>query len=377
MSFDAKAIQVMIASPGDVQEERQAATDEVNDWNNVNAASRGIVLLPVRWETHTTPQFGAHPQVFVNKQILEGADILIGIFGLRLGTPTTAYPSGTVEEISIHAARQKTVKLYFSEAPLPRDYDRDQYAALESYRTECQTQGLYWPFTDVTGFRKDFRRHLELELNNSRYTPNVVSPRITISSPVVSQPVLSKHAGEMLKEAVAAGGDIMVADRIGLSSIWAGSKQFGKDDTSPRTVAIWKAALAELQSRGFVEHISGAIRRVTESGYKFADTLEQDSKPEQMTASSHLSNEAQDLLVAASTDPHGDVLESETTDGYDLLTNRQSFVPDRNARTVSQWRAALVELQENGLLSNKQGDIYKITKKGFEVAETLLPDPLG
>jgi hypothetical protein len=33
--------------------------------------------------------------------------------------------------------------------------------------------------------------------------------------------------------------------------------------------------------------------------------------------------------------------------------------------------------QQNGLLSNKQGDIYKITKKSFEVAETLLPDPLG
>jgi hypothetical protein len=111
MSFDAKVVRVMIASPGDVQEERQAATEEVYDWNAVNAVSRGIVLLPVKWETHTTPQYGAHPQVFVNKRILEDADILIGIFGLRLGTPTTEYPSGTVEEISIHAGRQKTVKL--------------------------------------------------------------------------------------------------------------------------------------------------------------------------------------------------------------------------------------------------------------------------
>ena len=160
MSFEAKVLRVMIASPGDVQEERQAATDEVNDWNTVNAASRGIVLLPVRWETHTTPQFGANPQVFVNKQILDEADILIGIFGIRLGTPTTQYPSGTVEEISVHAGRQKTVKLYFSTAPLPRDYDHEQYAALERYRAKCQSEALYWPFNDVATFRKDFRRHL-------------------------------------------------------------------------------------------------------------------------------------------------------------------------------------------------------------------------
>jgi Domain of unknown function (DUF4062) len=149
MSFDAKVLQVMIASPGDVSKERDAATEEINDWNAINSISRNIVLLPVKWETHTTPQYGKHPQAFVNKQILNDADILIGIFGLRLGTSTPDFKSGTVEEITLHANAQKVVKLYFSLAHLPQDYDKEQHEALVKFREECRDKSLYQPFNDL------------------------------------------------------------------------------------------------------------------------------------------------------------------------------------------------------------------------------------
>jgi hypothetical protein len=50
MSFKANTYRVLIASPSDLTEERQAATDAVNDWNALHALAESIVLLPVKWE---------------------------------------------------------------------------------------------------------------------------------------------------------------------------------------------------------------------------------------------------------------------------------------------------------------------------------------
>lgn len=96
MPFQANVLRVMIASPGDVDLERTIVTQELHGWNDVNASTRQLVLLPVKWETHSTPEYGAHPQTIINRQLLEDADILIAIFGTRIGTPTVEHVSGTV-----------------------------------------------------------------------------------------------------------------------------------------------------------------------------------------------------------------------------------------------------------------------------------------
>ncbi|WP_213805744.1 DUF4062 domain-containing protein [Granulicella sp. dw_53] len=274
MGFNATVLRVMIASPGDVQEERRAATEEINDWNALHSASRNIVLLPDKWETNTNPQYGAHPQALVNKQILDRADILVGIFGMRLGTQTPDFQSGTVEEITRHADRQKSVKLYFSEAPLPRDYDREQYAALVSYRDECRLKSWYTAFRDTDDFRRQFRRHLAMELNEARYAGLEITQSAIPSPSTSSQPLLSEAAETILKQAASKGGDILVRNSIGLNTMSAGGQQFGKGDNSPRTVALWTAALEELKRLGFVAHSSGPISKVTNAGYKYVDSLD-------------------------------------------------------------------------------------------------------
>ena len=55
MSFTATTYRVLIASPSDLTEEREAATLAINDWNAQHAAAEAVVLLPVRWETHARP----------------------------------------------------------------------------------------------------------------------------------------------------------------------------------------------------------------------------------------------------------------------------------------------------------------------------------
>src|ERR1017187_10161428 len=170
MGFEANVLRVMIASPGDVAEERRVVTEEIHRWNDANAFARRLVLLPVKWETHSTPQMGDDPQTIIDRQLLEEADIVVGIFGTRIGTPTEKYVSGAVEEIKKHVAAGKTAKIYFSDVPVaPSSLDPTQYASLKQFREECQSTGLYATFSSVQQFRTDFSHHLDLELNEPRY----------------------------------------------------------------------------------------------------------------------------------------------------------------------------------------------------------------
>ena len=51
MGFVARVVEVMIASPGDVAEERHVIREVLNEWNAVHARDRELVALPVGWET--------------------------------------------------------------------------------------------------------------------------------------------------------------------------------------------------------------------------------------------------------------------------------------------------------------------------------------
>ena len=100
MAYSASVVRVMLASPSDVPEERRIVTEEIHKWNDAHAESRHIILQPVRWETNSTPRLGRPAQTELNEQIAETADIVVGIFGTRFGTPTERHVSGTVEEYS-------------------------------------------------------------------------------------------------------------------------------------------------------------------------------------------------------------------------------------------------------------------------------------
>ena len=47
MSFKSQTYRVLIASPSDLADGRQAATEAVNDWNAQHAVAEAVVLLPV------------------------------------------------------------------------------------------------------------------------------------------------------------------------------------------------------------------------------------------------------------------------------------------------------------------------------------------
>ena len=73
MSFKSETYRVLIASPPDLVDERQAATEAINNWNALHAVAESVVLLPVKWETHATPQSGIRPQEAINRQLVHAS----------------------------------------------------------------------------------------------------------------------------------------------------------------------------------------------------------------------------------------------------------------------------------------------------------------
>jgi hypothetical protein len=156
----AVVLNVLIASPSDVSEERDVVTNVVHAWNAAHYSTTGIMLNPIRWETHSYPASGDRPQAIVNRQIVDEGDFLIGIFGNRLGTPTGEAQSGTIEEIERFRKARKNVALYFSTADVPRNADRDQLKALENYERERRKDTLYSTFRTSEELRQLVSQHL-------------------------------------------------------------------------------------------------------------------------------------------------------------------------------------------------------------------------
>lgn len=280
MAFQATVCNVMIASPGDVQIERNIVREVVHEWNAVNASTRKAVLLPVGWETHSTPLMGDRPQAIINWQVLKDSDLLIAAFWTRLGTPTGKSPSGTVEEIEEHIKAGKPALLYFSSALVALDsVDQDQYQALKTFKGECKKRGLFETYDSHSDFHDKVRRHLGMTLNTNPYFQTLLqpNPNSTGGPPENSTPgvpSLSREARELLLVAVAGGGDVMVIAWIGGSGVQANGKNF-VEPNNPRSRAIWEGAVEELVREDILQPVGhkGEMFRVTRHGYDIADLL--------------------------------------------------------------------------------------------------------
>jgi hypothetical protein len=156
----AELLNILIASPSDVAEERDVVEKVILEWNASHLESTGVMLHPIRWESHAYPASGDRPQAIINKQIIGSGDVLIGIFGYKLGTPTGNAQSGTIEEIEEFRKAGKYVALYFSTADIPRSANRDQLEALDAYKRERQKDTLYFEFEDTLTLRIHLTRHL-------------------------------------------------------------------------------------------------------------------------------------------------------------------------------------------------------------------------
>jgi hypothetical protein len=172
MTFTAQTFRVLIASPSDLVEERQVATDVINDWNAQHAVAESVVLLPIKWETHAKPETGKRPQKVLNSQLVATSDILVGMFWTRIGTPTGAAESGTVEEIDQFVAAGKPAQLYFSRRLIdPTKIDHKQHKKLRAFKEDTYEHALTGEFATIEELRHRLMKNLTAEVRKLKAAP--------------------------------------------------------------------------------------------------------------------------------------------------------------------------------------------------------------
>ena len=98
-----KIINVFIASPSDLSEERQELRNVVERLNKVFGKRLNIQIELLGWED-TLPSF-TRPQEQINKDV-EICDLFIGILWKRWGTPSGKFSSGFEEEFNLARSRK-------------------------------------------------------------------------------------------------------------------------------------------------------------------------------------------------------------------------------------------------------------------------------
>ncbi len=280
MSYVARVYKVMIASPSDVAAERSVIREVLYEWNIVHSDARKAVLLPIGWETHSSPTMGDSPQSIINRQVLKDADLLVGVFWTRIGTATGEYVSGTVEEIEKHHNLGKPVMLYFSDQPVhPASVDQTQYLELQRFKESCKHRGIFETYYDLRDFKDKFYRQLQLKLNKEEYFKrgmDFLSGTGDESQSTHSYiPEMTREAQTLLKEASQdRNGIILCVSSFGGLSIQTNGKGF-VEKIDARSRAVWEGALEELEREDLIRD-KGSKREVfglTRRGYEVAEIL--------------------------------------------------------------------------------------------------------
>jgi len=297
MAYQATVLPVMIASPGDVQEYRGVVRDVLHEWNYIHSVASNAVMMPVGWETHSSPELGAAPQELINDRVLEECDLLVGVFWTRLGTPTNSAQSGTVEEIQRHVKAGKPAMVYFSSAPAaPDTIDLKQYEALKEFREWCKSQGIVEFFDNALDFQIKLRRHLQITIQKNPYLKGIFAqtggdsgfgiPAVTSTEPTPPDPMaalasaLTEEARVLLIEAAAdRGGTILKLATLGGRLLQTNGKTFGQRGER-RDMARWEYALDQLLAADLVlrRGHKDQVFELSEPGYRLSEFLS--AKPE-------------------------------------------------------------------------------------------------
>ncbi|MFD1676018.1 hypothetical protein [Alicyclobacillus fodiniaquatilis] len=216
MAYTATVYRVLVASPSDVTEERAIVPKVIYEWNASHSAEQNVVLLPVKWETHSVPELGDHPQQIINKQLVGNCDILIGAFWTRLGTHTGVAESGTLEEIEEFRQQGKPVALFFSSKEVaPNKVDWPQYQKLLQQKELFKKAGLIGEYSSLEDFEELLTRTLHTFVRTlvSNEKPSDTDKTQSNSA---TQPLTSKEISKVgqVKKLISTNASIELQDMV-------------------------------------------------------------------------------------------------------------------------------------------------------------------
>ena len=188
-------LQVFVASPNDVSDERTLLSEVVAEFNNTWGARNGVMLELLKWETHSRPGFGADAQDVINKHIGDDYDIFIGIMWGRFGSQTERAESGTEEEFNRAYSRLSDspegvqILFYFKDAGIPPSkIDPSQLQKVQEFKQRIADEygGYYRTFESTEQFQSMARMHLS----------KIVQDWLDANNPVPASPPKNKTALE-------------------------------------------------------------------------------------------------------------------------------------------------------------------------------------
>ncbi len=223
MSYNATVYKILIASPSDVYEEREITTRVIQNWNDVNSSSKKIVLLPLKWETHSSPTFDIRPQEAINTQLVDSADLVIGLFWAKIGSETGKEISGTIEEIKRAAKNGKDVMIYFSKRGIdPSLINIEQLRELNKFKEEVYRNALVENFDSAIDFRDKLTRQLEYKIKELQKNNTEINTNLNIS-------FINKENGELQKDKLEVKVDKIDIDLEEINKISKDYKSIIKD----------------------------------------------------------------------------------------------------------------------------------------------------
>lgn len=201
--------QLVRCGPADVRKELEIIGSLVDEWNSTHDGDRDTYnfLKHSHWSTDAAPDMSDRPQSVINRQIIDGADIVVAVFWTRFGTPTGKADSGTEEEILRAIKKKKRVMLYFSDLEGPQIVsDEKQYQKVCAFREQMSPKGLYWTFKSRAEFQDIFRRHLA-KVMTELTTPRLRKANVSKSTEALPAKVIPISAHPIPTAAVNVGRD--------------------------------------------------------------------------------------------------------------------------------------------------------------------------
>ena len=175
--LSARAVKILIASPSDVEKERDVAERVIHRMKITCRDNLRLVLETMRWEMDVPSEMGEPEQEIINRYVDE-CDCAICIFWTRIGTETKVAPGGAVEEFERMLKAKKPVMLYFSRCPIddPLMIDPDQLKKLRDWKETLKGRGISKKYRSRDEFELILTRELYKQVQKNfcdDQSPNV------------------------------------------------------------------------------------------------------------------------------------------------------------------------------------------------------------
>lgn len=271
--YKAKVYRVMIGAPSDIKNEIQVAFDTIYRWNALYSECSKIVLLPLHWSINSHPSVGNRPQEILNEQLVEKSDLLISVFGIRIGTPTGAAESGTIEEINEHLKAGKDVMIFFKQTvDNISSLDFLQFQKLNDFKNSIKDEALLFDYQQTNAFGSLLFEKLQLYIINhwlkeQQTEENVLKP--TMDS-------LTDFDKERLTKWSEGDGEVWISDTADGRTIQIGESEH--DVLNGKEQAEWDAFFERMIEIGFAkieqyDEFNNPVYVLTKKGYDYIEQL--------------------------------------------------------------------------------------------------------